>query len=163
MRKDLTYWICNKGDNRINDNNKFEDGEVFEIIRNVNLIRLKDGRYQVAEFGSFKKILDGDGFPLIDNEIAKVLKENAPDQIELRPVEIFRRANNQKWTNYSELITKRTIDVQSYDKTESSGINIFTLLNTFIYVSHYLKKIIERELDHLTDIRFKQGLPIMIG
>jgi hypothetical protein len=161
MTQNLPYWLCNKGTTC--DSDDFEDGQSFELIREVSLIKLKDGRYQISEFGTFRKVLDGFGYSLIENKIADILKKYVSDQIELNPIVIFRRATNEEWTNYSELKMRNQIEFKDYYKTESIGLKIYGILNGLIYVSAELKSIIEKELTDLTDIEFKRGLPLMAG
>ncbi|MFD0991691.1 MULTISPECIES: hypothetical protein [Tenacibaculum] len=161
MTKNLPYWLCNKGTTC--DSDDFEDGESFEFIKEVSLIKLKDERYQVSEIGAFRNILDGYGYALIDNKIADILKKYVSDQIDLKQTIIFRRATNEEWTNYSELIMKNKIEFNEYYQTESVGLNIYGILNGLIYVSADLKDLIEKELTDLTDIEFKRGLPLMAG
>ena len=161
MTQNLPYWLCNKGTTC--DNDEFETEQSFEFIKEVNLIKLKDERYQVSEIGAFRNILDGYGYALIDNKIADILKKYVADLIELKQIVIFRRATNEKWTNYSELIMKNKIEFNEYYQTESIGLNIYGILDGLIYVSTELKNLIEKELTDLTDIEFKRGLPLMAG
>jgi hypothetical protein len=127
------------------------------------LIKLKDERYQVSEIGTFRNLLDGYGCALIENKIADILKKYVSEQIDLKQVIIFRRATKEEWTNYSELIMKNKIEINEYYQTESSGLNIYGILNGLIYVSADLKELIENELTDLSDLEFKRGLPLMTG
>ena len=157
----IPYWLCNKGTTCDSDN--FEGITTIELIDKVSLIKLKDGRYQVSEIGTFRPILDGYDYSLIDNRIGEVLQKYVSEQIEVSQIEIFRRATDEKWNNYSELKMKNEIDYKDYYNTESSGLKIYKILNGLVYVSSDLKDLIKKELNALTNIEFKRGLPIMGG
>ena len=161
MTQNLNYWLCNKGTTC--DSDDFENESTVEFVKEVSLIKLKDGRYQVSEFGTFRNIIDGFGYSIIDNKIAEVLNKYVSEYIELNPIIIFRRATNEEWTNYSELKMKNQIEFKDYYETKSIGINIYGILNGLIYITAELKKLMEKELSDLTDIEYKQGLPLMAG
>lgn len=159
MTQNLPFWLCNKGTTC--DSDDFENSENLEFIKEVSLIKLKDGKYQISEIGAFRNILDGYEYALIDNKIADILRKYVSDQIELNQITIFRRATNEEWLNYSELKIKKEIEYKNYYNTESTGINIYKILSGLIYVSTELKSLIEKELTDLTDIELKRGLPLM--
>ena len=161
MNSNLPYWFCNKGTTC--DTDHFESGQIIECIKEVSLTRLKDGRFQILEFGAFRNILEGPNYLIVDNTIAEVLKNHVPEQIKVNPITVFRRATGETWTNYSEFIPLREIDYLDYYTTVSSGLKIYHMMLSMIYVSQDLKIILERELADFSDLEFKQGIPVMAG
>ena len=157
MKKNVPYWLCNKG--TICSSDHFEDGTIIHHIAEVQLIKLKDGRYQFSQDGVFKRILHGYDYTLIDRKIGAILKAYVPDQIEIADIVIFRRATNEEWSNYCELKMKHKIDYTQYQSTESSGLKIYSLLDNLIYISPDLKHKIEEALEDISDIEFKRGVP----
>ena len=159
MKNNIPYWFCNKG--TTSDNDDFINGESFEYVKEVSLIKLKDGRYQVSEMGVFRNIINGHEHTLVENKIVDILKKYISSQIEIIPITIFRRATNEKWINYSELIIKNQIDLKEYYNTNSNGVNIYIIKGVGIYVSNDLKNILKKELIDDSDIEYKIGLPLM--
>jgi len=161
MTQHLPYWFCNKGTACDRDN--FAEYSTIEFIKEVSLIKTKDGRYQVSEFGAFRNLLDGFDYALIENKISQILQKYVSNQVEVSQTVIYRRATNEEWNNYSELKIKNKIEFKEYYNTESFGLKIYGILNGLVYVSSDLKVLIENELDNSTDIEFKRGLPLMTG
>ena len=107
--------------------------------------------------------MEGYKYILIDNKIASALQKYVADQIELTPTLVFRKATNEKWPNYSELIIKKNLEFESYYQAASKGITIYCMFDNLIYVSQELKNLLEEKLLDLKGIEYKRGRPLMGG
>jgi len=153
------YWICNIGDTTSVD--YYEQS--VTLVFPPRLIKLTSGEFQVTEIGTFQPILRGNDYILIPRKIAHRIKHLIPNQVNIKDIRIFRRATNQEWLDYSEIIIKKEFLVKDYSKIECQGLQAYCLMKSMLYVSPELKTKLEEDLKEFTTIKAVQGIPILGG
>lgn len=86
-----------------------------------NLWRDQSGIYWIVQFSSFTKILVGSDYTIVHKSLLPAFDLLLSDQLEIKPVVIRRRATNEEWSDYRELIIKRRITRENIKSTDSFG------------------------------------------
>lgn len=164
MNKYNLYWLCNSdtiSSYDIEENNN--ENQKFILKREVQLVKLKSGDFQVTQIGIFKPILSGYDYILIPKDLAQKIKIEVLNQVEIRDVRIFRKATNEEWMDYSEITIKNEFLFEKYNSIIDSEVKIYNLMNSMIYISSSLKLLLKTELTKIKNIKLVQGLPIFGG
>ena len=107
------------------------------------LFRKADGSFQVVQFDEFGLILKGPDHTLVEESLFEAFSHLSEDQISSKRVKIHRRATNQTWSNYIELIVKNDIDPLKKDNFDDSGLKIWQYHHD-LFVSDELKVQLEK-------------------
>ena len=113
-----------------------------KLVSGINFWKEDNQVFRVIQFGEFLPIMVGIDYTLIDNSLIKVFEALSSSELEIEPVKIFRKATNEWWNDYSELLIKEHIDPENIkyaDKTKGSIWQYFQ----YIFVSEKLKERLE--------------------
>lgn len=161
MKKQLAYRLINKDEVTESELEEYKNGQTIPFIDEVSLFKLKSGDFQFSSEGSFKAILSGPDYILIKSKIAQILIKHASEQLSCHPVKIYRRATGEEWLDYYELNIKNEIEFSEYSETECTGIQVYHMMNSIVFISPELKTIIEDSIEEEIGIKMKQELPFI--
>ena len=77
---------------------------VASTVSSVKLVRLDTGEFQVWDPGVFGSLLSGYDYILATEPLANALKRACGDDIELKPATVIRRATQESWASYVEVV-----------------------------------------------------------
>jgi uncharacterized protein YlxW (UPF0749 family) len=140
-----------------------QDADLISVDPEVTLYKLESGDFRVSEIGKFKVILSGDDYILLRRDIAKLIDDLLPTGLKLINVKIHRIATNEVFDNYSELLISNEIQFDNYYDLKVSGLNIYKMFDSLIYVTRDLKDEIIKNIPELKGVTFTQGLPVASG
>ncbi len=109
----------------------------------LKLWRVNDTTFRVIELDNFSLIIEGSDYTLIDESLFPAFETLLSNELEYRKVKILRKATQQEWNNYYELIIKEYIDSDKIKITNSNSGNIWQY-NHHIFVSDFLKNELEK-------------------
>ena len=81
----------------------------------ISLWRENSSLFRVIEFDRFLSLLTGSDYTLIERRFLPIFDELLANEIEIKPVKIYRKLTGETWDSYAELIIKEHIIV---DKNE---------------------------------------------
>lgn len=112
-------------------------------ISRINLERIDEKNFRILEFDEFTLLLIGADYTLIDNLLIPAFKRLRKDEIEIKPVKIFRKATGQKWDNYCELIIHEHIEPEKVEIIDTNENSIWQY-NHHLFVSDELMEILKK-------------------
>src|SRR5688572_32809152 len=93
-------------------------------VSKLNLWKETDGRFRVIEFGEFVPLLDGGDYILIDKKFVSAFDSLLKNEVEIKPVSIYRMATGDEWNNYSQLIIHQSLNPDNIQTTNTNAESI---------------------------------------
>jgi hypothetical protein len=81
-----------------------EVAHVYCETSSVQLVRLRDGEFQVVSPGAFGSLLSGYDYILTASPVADALRAICGADVSFRDATIVRRATGESWTSYTEVV-----------------------------------------------------------
>ena len=113
-----------------------------QTISNTLLWRTDPASYKVIQFDEMTPILYGSDYTLIENRFLKAFDQMLMDQIIITPVTIYRKATEEVWNNYSELIIKNQLVFNTLEQIDPNSHEIFNYYG-LILVTPPVRRIID--------------------
>lgn len=112
-------------------------------ISSHNLWRDEKGVFWIVMFGNFNPILTGRDYTIVHRSLLPAFDLLLSDKLEIEPIVIKRRATEQEWTDYYELIIKQHISPTNLQSIDSFGEQVWQF-NHYPMVSGNLKLKLEK-------------------
>ena len=113
-----------------------------KLVSGINFWKEDNQVFRVIQFGEFIPIMVGIDYTIIDNSLIKVFEALSSSELEIEPVKIFRKATNEWWNGYSELLIKEHIDPENIKYADETKGSIWQYFQ-YIFVSEKLKERLE--------------------
>ena len=160
-----TYpWLLRNEDEPLFSYPDFDPPEEDDSFQeSADLVRLKNGDYQLIRQGALKPILTGPYYMLIRLELIEALGQRVPDQFRYRPTRIVRRATNQEWTDYAEVQILNEITAKGMQEPWGDSLELFHCQYTWVFVSPALKAEIQEQIDTLAGLTAVHEAPLVLA
>lgn len=113
-----------------------------KLVSGINFWKEDNQVFRVIQFGEFIPIMVGIDYTIIDNSLIKVFEALSSSELEIEPVKILRKATNEWWNGYSELLIKEHIDPENIKYADETKGSIWQYFQ-YIFVSEKLKERLE--------------------
>jgi len=109
----------------------------------VPLFRLKNGRFQMTKDGPIAPFMNGFGYILIQPNLAQFVEELDVDRVQFEPAIVWHRGKDQEFGPYLNLRVGQFFNWQMMDELDLSGYKMYSLNDTYLFVSSALKRRLE--------------------
>ncbi len=122
----------------------------------VDLYQLKDGRFQPIKQGELGPFMYGDGYLLIENELAEYLELLDLPRVAFKDAVIWDRKTDSEYRTHKEVIIGQHFSFDQINDIDLDGERILMMDNMYVFVSPALKNKLEKS--KFTYLKFSEGL-----
>ena len=161
---DTSPWLLRNEDEPLFSYPDFDPPEEDEQFQeSADLVRLKNGDYQLIRQGALKPILTGPYYMLIRRELIAVLASLVPDQLRYRPATIIRRATQEAWNDYAEVQLLNEITAKGMQQHPGDTLALYHCQYTWVFVSHALKEELQGQIESLVGLVAVHEAPLVLA
>lgn len=112
----------------------------------INLWRVNKATFRVVEFDTFTTLMRGSDYTILHEKLTSAFDALPKDEIELIPVKIYRKATNEEWDGFYELVIKEQITPETIHMANEKDRSVWQY-DHYPFVSERIKHKLEAESD----------------